>query len=53
MLKKLEKKHTIVISEYQRQYLSRLVSKDIELAKKKGFPVSEEVENIVLTLLKD
>jgi len=47
------KTHTITISEYQRQYLSRLVMKDIESAKKKDFPVSEEVEKLDLILLKD
>lgn len=53
MLDTLKKKYSIKISEYQRQYLSRLVMKDIELAKKKDFPVSEEVEKLDLILLKD
>lgn len=53
MNKQFEKKHSIMISEYQRQFLLKVVGDYIKSTKKKDFPVSSEVEKLEETLLSD
>jgi hypothetical protein len=48
-----KEKHTIEISEHQRQFLSRLVSKYIKDCEKKDFPITPEVETLDGILLLD